>query len=386
MITIMPSPRLILMLLAPSIMALSGLRAASTADVAAEEPAGAESLALEVGLTDGSLVVGKLPATTAPLRTEFARMDLSWRLVRTLEFSADRSVVNITFQNGDRLTGSLEISEVSLETLWGKVRIPIGQVAEISVAEGARVAGGTGSRKGLVLYFPFDRDEGDRVSDRSGMGNHGTVHGAKWVSLGAGGAYRFRGGRDAGDHIRVLHNASLASMEKTRQITISAWVKPGSLPPDFPVVIAKGGQRPNIRGGYELFLNACGDNDICFISGACDITTYHANGRWINGHLNEWVHIAFVLDASKPTAVCYVNGKPTDDLASSDHGRRPDWTALTLDANNDLHIGAPDPQSHPNRAWFDGLMDEIRIHNRALSPEEIERSCRDEASQHAVAL
>ncbi len=32
-----------------------------------------------------------------------------------------------------------------------------------------------------VLELPFDEEDGDKVSDTSGMGNDGTIVGAKWT-------------------------------------------------------------------------------------------------------------------------------------------------------------------------------------------------------------
>jgi len=38
-----------------------------------------------------------------------------------------------------------------------------------------------------------------------------------------------------------------------------------------------------------------------------------------------------------------------------------------------LYIGGPDPAHDGNRAWFSGLIDELRIYTRALSGDEIRK-------------
>jgi hypothetical protein len=113
-------------------------------------------------------------------------------------------------------------------------------------------------------------------------------------------------------------------------------------------------------------LNANGDNDITFISGGYGVDTHGANGRWINRHLGEWIHVAFTMDDRTKTAKFYVNGQPTNDEYSS--GTSSD---LNFDLPNDLYIGAPDPASNGNRSRFDGVMRDVMLFNRALTAEEI---------------
>ncbi|PCN50272.1 hypothetical protein B6U99_05390 [Candidatus Geothermarchaeota archaeon ex4572_27] len=39
-------------------------------------------------------------------------------------------------------------------------------------------------RAGLVLWLDFEEGHGDKAYDKSGQGNHGTIHGATWVRVG----------------------------------------------------------------------------------------------------------------------------------------------------------------------------------------------------------
>ncbi len=72
-------------------------------------------------------------------------------------------------QNGDKLKGVLNLKSIELETILGNVSVAIQHVTSIHVRTGDLV------KRGLVLYYSFDRDEGDMVSDRSETGNHGTA-------------------------------------------------------------------------------------------------------------------------------------------------------------------------------------------------------------------
>jgi hypothetical protein len=74
--------------------------------------------------------------------------------------------------------------------------------------------------KGLVLHLAFDRDEvGGRVTDSSGLDNHGTASGVRWTPHGRqGGAYEFTAD---GDEIVVSNTLSL----NPKQLTLAAWIQ-----------------------------------------------------------------------------------------------------------------------------------------------------------------
>jgi hypothetical protein len=200
--------------------------------------------------------------------------------------------------------------------------------------------------KDMVLYFPLGSSPQQQIKDFSGQHNNGNPAA-----------------------IIVSNSPSLVSMQQTRQLTLAVWIKPESIPNVFPVLLSKGGNQPNAAyGGYELLLNANGDNDLVFESGGCEIVTHNAAGRWINNHLGEWIHVAFTIDDRTKTAQFYVNGQPTNDeynFGSSDD--------LNFDVTNNLYIGMPDPASDANRSKFDGEIREVMIFNRALTAQELQK-------------
>jgi len=254
--------------------------------------------------------------------------------------------------------------------VFGKVKIGIENIKELSVT----VCGGTLPdilEQGLVLHYSFEKDQGGKVMDESGRRNNGTVHGAKWERLGSGGMYDFQGSPAKGDYIEVPNSESLVSMEKTRQLTLALWIKPRTVRSYFPELICKGGnQPPDAYDGYELILEGSSTHDIFFVSGPFDILTFNARGRWVNQHLNEWIHIVFAVDASSDKAVCYVNGRPTNDLRTG-AGAAPSFKGIKFDRPNNLYIGRADPRHHTNRGYFDGMIGEVEIYNRTLSPEDV---------------
>jgi hypothetical protein len=287
--------------------------------------------------------------------------DIEW----TMETNSTRIVVNgkerarftgnYAALNEMAGIGTVRGGKVTVKTF--EVRRPVAARASINLAAG------------LVLYLPFDTDENGVASDQSGFKNHGTVHGAKFTREGRlGGAMSFRGRSDGGDTIIVPHSASLVSMQRTRQLTVCAWIKPNSLPSEYPVILAKGGNfAPKAFGGYELVLRAVDDNDINLASGRFKLTTLNARGKWVSQHLNDWIHVAVVINAAAKTGKIYVNGERTVDESFLG----PDWHDANFALANALFIGGPDAAHHPNRAWFDGLIDEVRVYARALTREEI---------------
>ena len=171
-----------------------------------------------------------------------------------------------------------------------------------------------------------------------------------------------------GGTIVVPDSASLDSMTNTHQLTLALWIKPSSIPSEFPDLIAKGSnQQPNAYGGYELLLNANGDNDLVFVTGGFYADTHGANGSLINNHLGEWIHVAFTMDTDAQTAQFYVDGQAyTNDLVSGT------FADVNFGVTNNLYVGRPDPNAPGNRVDFDGDMRNIMVFNRALSADEIQ--------------
>ncbi|HEX4264503.1 MAG TPA: LamG domain-containing protein [Verrucomicrobiae bacterium] len=199
------------------------------------------------------------------------------------------------------------------------------------------------SREGLVLWFQKGPSVA-KVNDSSGHRNDGEP-----VS------------------VVVSNSPSLVSMQDTHQLTLALWIKPNSIPHEFPVLISKGGnQPPGAYGGYELTLNSNSGNDILFLSGGFYAETIQADESSINQHLGEWTHVAFTIDTDAQTAQFYVNGEGVTN--SMPVGSFSD---VNFDVPNDLYFGMPDPAANANRARFDGTMSQIMIYNRVLSAQEI---------------
>ncbi|MHC4202961.1 MAG: LamG domain-containing protein, partial [Planctomycetota bacterium] len=212
-----------------------------------------------------------------------------------------------------------------------------------------------------VGHWKFDEGKGTTARDSSGKGNDGNLKGGvKWVKGRIGGALEFRGGDqhvDAGTG-RSLRNGRFA---------VAAWVKVEAYP-------LKG--MANIVGKYRPKSRL---NNIALRPDGRARTAYYA-GDW-KDHVggkplpkNRWNHVVSVV--SPPHVSIYLNG----DLDGSRH----DAGALSLN-DGPLVIGGE------KGYWpFSGLIDDVRIYNRALSAEEVkalyreaERLAAQEASTRA---
>jgi PKD repeat protein len=198
---------------------------------------------------------------------------------------------------------------------------------------------------GLVAAYGFEEGAGSKVADASGRGNHGITRDAKWAAQGRfGKALSFNG---TSSWVTVNDSASL---DLTIGMTLQAWVFPTVALSGWPDIIIK--EQP---AGATYYLSASGNTS----TPVTGVFTAVINRLQAPARLpaNTWTHVAATYDGLNQRL--YVNGKQVASRAQSG--------ALKVSANP-LRIGG-------NSIWgdyFRGMIDEIRIHNRALSELEIQ--------------
>jgi hypothetical protein len=184
---------------------------------------------------------------------------------------------------------------------------------------------------GLVSRYKFDGDAGDSVN-----GNHGTELGGPTYTAGL---YNQAIDLDGIDDYVDCGNDS--SFDITGPITLSVLLK-GTFNNNWDGIITK---------GYDWQLTkGMGDEAVFYCIGLGSFLIGSAN---IND--NQWHHIAAVYDGTK---MClYVDGKL--DASQTASG------SLNVSATN-VYIGGGPSQS------FNGLIDDVRIYDRAISKDELE--------------
>jgi RHS repeat-associated protein len=216
-------------------------------------------------------------------------------------------------------------------------------------SDSVSVAGSGSVPSGLVAAYGFEEGAGPSVADSSGNANTGTISGATWTSSGKyGNALSFDG---TNDNIGIADSNSL---DLTSAMTLSAWVKLDTIPGRWQDVIFKE------RGGDGSYgLDADGPS-----SGKPSISRYKSSGwEFANGTsaltANQWVHLAGTWDGS--TAKLYIGGTLVKSQA---------MTGAIVTSTGMLRIGGT--AVFGGNQFLDGLIDEVRIYNRALSQTEVQ--------------
>ena len=195
------------------------------------------------------------------------------------------------------------------------------------------------TERGLVAHWDFNEGKGGVLHDRSGDKNDGKIHGAKWVKCGQGHALKF--GR-SGDYVDFGDNPRLKA---PGDMTIAAWVKPMASPfPDRTTNWGIVNYEKYRKSGFELRL--AGTTGKLYYRSSQPGTFQHGLSTT---KLQKGIFYHLVVAKKGNTVTFYVDGVPDARFSVKDPAPGP--AAFTISAGS---------QS------FNGLIDDIRIYNRAL--------------------
>ena len=311
------------------------------------------SIGLCIGFT--VLSIGQNATTESGSTNEFPWDVNQDRVVNVLDlvlvsqnFGTDNAVADVT---GD---GTVNVLDLVLVAQHFGETIPEPEIVESNPFS---------SDTSLILYFSFDELDGNQAIDYSHYQNHGVLVGNPQLVDGKfGKALEFNGITDT---VEVPHHSSLTVSEA---VTVMAWIHtprfeyPGT---NWQGILAKGNQHPRSysfyteRGGtLQLSLSNGGAKFIVEVDGvpiANSADNIPSEGTF---RLNEWQHVAArIADGERQF---WINGKKagTSDVLTPFPGLAD--TASVLIGN-----------THEVERNFLGLIDEVRIWNRALSEDEI---------------
>jgi arabinan endo-1,5-alpha-L-arabinosidase len=208
---------------------------------------------------------------------------------------------------------------------------------------------------GLEVDLRFDEDQGSVAKDMSKYGRHVFLTGVSWNSTGkAGSALQFD---STGGYAEALGYKGVLG---TQSRTVSMWINT-SVQADMDLVswgvdqsgalwalsIIKGGGRSLPSGVLKLDIGE----------------------GWTVGQTSmldgQWHHIAVVLPMSQSPRMqdvqIYVDGQIESNNMFQD-------VAVNTLTGSDVRLGM---RAGNSLTPYDGLMDELRIYSRALTPEEI---------------
>jgi len=196
----------------------------------------------------------------------------------------------------------------------------------------------------LVLYLSLYESDGASFMSRDKHGHLGTATGAFWT---AGGRY-FDG---IDDKIAITDHSSFTNL---CPLTVEAWTYAKSGGIDGRVI-----DKNNTTLGVYV---SSGSN--CYQAWRnCATTAAYSRSNNNTLILNSWVHYVAVLTADLYWLL-YLNGEEI-----SYQTKQQGVGALTSDTG-DLVIGNKAAQATP----WDGLIREVRVYNRALTPLEIQHT------------
>jgi fibronectin type 3 domain-containing protein len=203
---------------------------------------------------------------------------------------------------------------------------------------------------GLSAAYGFEEASGNAVTDSSGNGNAGTIAGATRAAAGRyGAALSFDG---AGDLVTV---ADAPELDLSTAGSIEAWVRPAAIGGSWRTVAMKA--RP---GGLAYALYAGADAPRPSANVWAGGSEAEASGP-AQLPLNAWSHVAVTYDSI--ALKLYVDGTAVATRA---------LTAPIVTSTGALTIGGNTVWTE----WFNGLIDEVRVYERALTAAEI-RADRD---------
>ena len=215
----------------------------------------------------------------------------------------------------------------------------------------------------LILYLPFNEGEGDTALDRTRLGNHGKLEGdPQWVQGKHGTALEF----DGDDDVVIIETKNSKELQLHESAgTAECWfLMKGEGISTAPRLIAKESITNDscdcdpLRGGFTLKFRKHGAKLTLQLS--VEKGSRKNNDPNPDAEVNNdvWYHAAGTWEEGKHRV--YLNGK----LVFEDKGNE----ALPLkDVDNDLRIGG----SFAGFRNFHGIIDEVRIWNRALPVNEI---------------
>jgi hypothetical protein len=229
---------------------------------------------------------------------------------------------------------------------------------------------GDGLWKGIAGYWNFDSDSGNTIIDSKGM-NSGTIIGGSLFETGKrGNAIRFNGSNYA-----VVPSSS--SLNISRALTISAWIKPYSFT-NAAGIIAK--QFNGTSGASPFFVYGITldwRNNLAIRYTTSNNTNYYNGDTFTRPNvlsLNTWTNIIATYNGS--TRKVYVNSIPEANIYRGSSYTPPivagDLIAPLLTNNEPLFLGVDCLQGVcGSGARLNASLDEIGIWNRSLSQEEI---------------
>ncbi len=191
--------------------------------------------------------------------------------------------------------------------------------------------------------WKFDEGSGAVAKD-SADGNDGTINGAAWAAGKSGTALSF----DAIDDSVEIPGL----LGEPQNITISAWAQLSAKDTAGAEVISLGDH-------VAIRLDGCNGAKGFYYDG----TTWHATATGLSYAGTGWHHIVYVMDDANNIQKVYVDGAEKGSTAYTQSISYPGLGSNTFIGRHGNGVDGYD---------FNGLVDDVRVYNRALSNQEVQ--------------
>ncbi len=213
----------------------------------------------------------------------------------------------------------------------------------------------------IVGYWKLDEGTGTIAQDSSGKGNDGTLtNGPMWSTGQLNGALQFDG---IDDYVAI---PSTNEFDTQTALTLSAWMNPDNVSSSQFLL-----SKHAANGNWESFSFRLQSNGtVRFSVQNADVD---AHPDWISTTTlspGTWYHIVFSWErvtGISSDAKVFINGVEEGATFQGD-GYTPSFT-MGFSASNPVAIGRRERDTPTH--YFEGLIDDVRIYNRALSSSEV---------------
>ncbi len=194
----------------------------------------------------------------------------------------------------------------------------------------------------LIGYWSFDETDG--VTDLSGNGHDGAIHGNPQVVEGnKGEALEFNG---TNDYVAIPHHEAISKLDA---LSLSAWIQPKKLGP-WIAVLEKGIHE---NWSYGFFIEADGTLSFYVSTGPANNLVCCVGDFLLK--IDEWYHIFGTYDGK--SVKTYVNGKFEGEMAGNGAVHITDDLPFTIGSRN-------------GQNFFTGVVDEVALWNDVIPIEE----------------
>jgi hypothetical protein len=221
---------------------------------------------------------------------------------------------------------------------------------------------GLGQDQGLAAYWPFDEAKGAATVE-SGKQTEDVIQGNfSFVAGVRGKALKFDGFTT-----RITRNSDLPEIHEA--VTFEAWIAPQAYPWNWNAIVEQ-------KNRYFFGIDASGHIGLRIF----------VDDQWrecvsaVQVPFMQWSHIAGTFDPNSGLSI-YINGQEAGRLMVTGHFAQgevdpktgqPTGGTFQIGRNlEQLPAAAPVRINIPASYSFDGIIDELKIHNRALSASEI---------------